>query len=129
MNSDINLEQRTVEVKQFVLHDGNTQVPAGELLGALIDVADMQKPIAHISASQQVIDYLCNNDYITHKDGEYDVTIRQREKCQELGNRISQMIDDEIARMPEGTMIKLPSIFAVQGINEDGTHNIEAATE
>ena len=126
MSSDVNLEQRTVEVKQFVVRDGDKCIPAGELLGALIDVADMQRPLKNINASQEVIDYLCDKDFITRKDGEYDVTIRQRQRCVDLGNKISDIIDEELSHLPKGTVIKLPTVFTVQSSNDDGTHNLEA---
>lgn len=113
MSSDVNIKPSAVTVQQFFLQDGEKNIPAGELLGALITLTDSAKPLASLDVSSEVIDYLKENDYITTNDDTIDVTNRQRIRCEELGNKVSKIIDDQISHLPDGALIKIPQILAI----------------
>ena len=99
MSSDVNIKPSAVTVQQFFLQDGEKNIPAGELLGALITLTDSAKPLASLDVSSEVIDYLKENDYITTHDDAIDVTNRQRIRCEELGSKVSKIIDDQISHL------------------------------
>lgn len=113
MSSDVHIKPSTVTVQQFFLQDGEKSVPAGELLGALMALTDSKKPLQELDVSQEVVDYLKDHDYITMKNNEFDVTNGQRIRCEELGNQVSKIIDDQISQLPEGTEVKLPQILVI----------------
>lgn len=114
MSSEVKVEPHAVTVQQFFFRDGEKNIPAGELLGALLTLTDSKKPIDNLDVSEQVVDYLKENDYITCRDGEYDVTNRQRMRCHDLGNRVSKMMDEQLSQLPIGTEVKLPQILVTQ---------------
>lgn len=118
MSSDIHIQPSTVTVQQFFLQDGTTSVPAMELLGAVMELTSTYKPLKSLDVSDTVIQYLQENKYMTVEDGMYDVTNAQRHRCALLGNRVSRVLDDQIAQLPEGTKVKIPQILAVHGTGQ-----------
>ena len=125
MNSDLSVKQESIVVKEFVLHDKDVSLPAGELMCTLLLLIDSQKPLENIHTSPTVEKYLVDNDYMTiTSNGMYDLTNTQRVKCVEFGNKVSNMLETEIASLPVGAVINIPTLFCV---NATGTLN--AVTE
>lgn len=128
-SKDINIKHSAVTVQQFFLQDGKKNVPAGELLGALLTLTDSVKPLESLDVSQEVLDYLKENNYITTTDHEIDVTNGQRIRCKELGNRVSKIMDEQFSQLPEGTEVKLPQILAIHSPGRVTRPDLEESNE
>lgn len=113
MSSDVNIQPSAVTVQQFFLQDGEKKIPAGELLGALMTLTDSVKPLESLDVSDEVMEYLKENDYVTTDGNTIDVTNGQRIRCEELGNQVSKIMDEQISQLPEGVLVKIPQILAI----------------
>lgn len=113
MSSNVNIKPSAVTVQQFFLQDGEKKIPAGELLGALMTLTDSVKPLPSLDVSDEVMDYLKENNYITTSGDMIDVTNGQRIRCEELGNQVSKIMDEQISQLPEGALVKIPQILAI----------------
>lgn len=114
MTFDLSVKQESIVVKEFVLYDNNVSLPAGELMSTLLLLVDAQKPLANIHTSPNVEKYLVDHDYMSiTADGMYDLTNTQRVKCKEFGDKVSNMIEAEIAALPVGAVVNIPTLFCV----------------
>lgn len=113
MSSNVNIKPSAVTVQQFFLQDGEKNIPAGELLGALMALTDSVKPLPSLDVSDEVMEYLKENNYITTSGDMIDVTNGQRIRCEELGNQVSKIMDEQISQLPEGALVKIPQILAI----------------
>ena len=129
MSSDVNIKPSAVTVQQFFLQDGEKNIPAGELLGALMTLTDSVKPLPSLDVSDEVMDYLKKNDYITTSGDMIDVTNGQRIRCEELGNKVSKIMDEQISQLPDGTSVKIPQILAIHSPGKIGRPQPQESSE
>ncbi len=112
--SKLNIESHDVVVRQFVLKENGREVPAGELLGALMILTESKKNGNELDVSPEVIDYLKENQYIEESEpSKYKLRDGQKDRSKALGNKVSKLVDNEISKLPIGTEIKLPQILVV----------------
>ena len=76
-------------------------------------LTDSVKPLPSLDVSDEVMEYLKENNYITTSGDMIDVTNGQRIRCEELGNQVSKIMDEQIAQLPEGALVKIPQILAI----------------
>ena len=90
------LTKETVTVSNFIWNDKGKKLPAGELLSALITLSDSEKETNKIE-NADVIDYLGGEGYISVADnGECRVNPEKKQELIDLGNKVSDMIDNEL---------------------------------
>lgn len=113
MSNSIKIEQQNLVVHQFVVNDGDKTIPAGELLGALIVLTDSKNVNGNtITEDKQVRDYLKEHDLVEElSDDKFKINEDKRDVVVELGNTISQQIEDKLSSLPSSAKIRIPSIL------------------
>ena len=103
--------KETVEATDFIWKDENVRLQAGELLSALITLSESQKN-TNVICDNDVAGYLVQKGYVSKEDnGEYKVNSERKQDIIDLGNKVSNAIDNELENYVDKTVESTPTIL------------------